>query len=183
MTIESRSGVHATVRYVPDEGYRGTDSFTFRVTDSRGLTSTPGTVQVTTTAPKQHTAITASVSRHVGTRYTYIYVHGKITPSNGQMLTLHYKGVHAARWIDDAHQADCGRRLGAGHHPHVAPHAPLVDDRRDRARLADHDPCADRRLPAPLDVRRIDQRVLDGQPHPADRGPLIRRAVSRLPTL
>ena len=98
VTIESHSGVHATVRYVPDSGFQGTDSFTFRVTDGRGLTSDPGTVTVKTTAPKVHTSIAASVSRHVGARYTYIYVHGKLSPATAQNLTLHYKGVHATRW-------------------------------------------------------------------------------------
>jgi hypothetical protein len=99
VAIESHSGVHAMVRYVPDDGYHGPDSFTFRVTDARGLTSAPGTVHVTTTAPKQHTSITASVSRRVGSRYTYIYVRGKIAPALGQRLTLHYKGVHGLRWV------------------------------------------------------------------------------------
>jgi hypothetical protein len=98
VTIESHQGVNATVRYVPDSGFLGADSFTFRVTDSRGLTSDPGTVTVKTTAPKVHTSIAATVTRHVGARYTYIYVHGKLSPAAAQNLTLHYKGVHASRW-------------------------------------------------------------------------------------
>ena len=38
------------------------------------------------------------MSRHVGSRYTYIYVHGKLSPAATQNLTLHYKGVPAIRW-------------------------------------------------------------------------------------
>ncbi len=46
-TIVSHSGLQATVKYTPNGGYHGPDSFTFRVTDVRGLVSLPATVKLT----------------------------------------------------------------------------------------------------------------------------------------
>ena len=44
--IVSRSGLQGSAVYTPDSGYSGRDSFTYTVTDARGLTSAPATVRL-----------------------------------------------------------------------------------------------------------------------------------------
>jgi len=46
LTIVSQSGTTANVRYTPQAGFSGTDSFTFTVVDKRKLQSMPATVTV-----------------------------------------------------------------------------------------------------------------------------------------
>jgi hypothetical protein len=47
VSITSQNGLSATAKYDADKGiYRGTDSFTYRATDTRNLTSAPATVQI-----------------------------------------------------------------------------------------------------------------------------------------
>jgi hypothetical protein len=47
VTIATQTGGTAVARYTPAAGYTGTDSFTYRTTDSRGLASAPATVSLT----------------------------------------------------------------------------------------------------------------------------------------
>lgn len=47
VAIVSEDGLSARVRYTPEPGFRGGDSFRFTVTDSRGLRSAPATVRLT----------------------------------------------------------------------------------------------------------------------------------------
>jgi hypothetical protein len=44
VSIQSETGQKASIRYTPDAGYTGADTFQFTVTDGRGLTSLPATV-------------------------------------------------------------------------------------------------------------------------------------------
>src|SRR5207245_11573100 len=46
VSIVSRSGLQGSAVYTPDSGYSGRDSFTYTVTDARGLTSAPATVRL-----------------------------------------------------------------------------------------------------------------------------------------
>lgn len=46
VNILTEKGLTARIRYRPDPGFRGADSFRFTVTDSRGLRSRPATVQL-----------------------------------------------------------------------------------------------------------------------------------------
>jgi hypothetical protein len=46
LTIVSQSGTTANVKYTPEAGFTGTDSFTFTVVDKRKLQSLPATVTV-----------------------------------------------------------------------------------------------------------------------------------------
>jgi hypothetical protein len=45
-TVVSQSGLDATLRYTPDPGYQGSDSFTYTATDVRKLSSVPATVTI-----------------------------------------------------------------------------------------------------------------------------------------
>jgi Lysyl oxidase/Bacterial Ig domain len=45
-TAINQSGLNATLRYTPDAGYLGADSFTYTTTDVRHLTSLPATVSI-----------------------------------------------------------------------------------------------------------------------------------------
>jgi hypothetical protein len=46
VVISARHGLRATAVYRPNQGYRGDDTFTYTVTDIRGLTSLPASVRV-----------------------------------------------------------------------------------------------------------------------------------------
>jgi hypothetical protein len=46
VSITSQGGLTATAKYTADNGYIGTDSFTYTATDTRNLTSLPATAQI-----------------------------------------------------------------------------------------------------------------------------------------
>jgi hypothetical protein len=72
-TVVSQSGLDATLRYTPDSGYQGSDSFTYTATDARKLSSVPAKVTIAgssgdstapeiTQAPTPSFAVPAAVS-------------------------------------------------------------------------------------------------------------------------
>src|SRR5262249_54707437 len=79
-----------SVTYVPNNGFSGTDSFTYKATDGQGVSSKIAKVSITVNAPSPPTAYTKTIPANSGTSSI------NVTPSPPINQVFHSDGVPLA---------------------------------------------------------------------------------------